>query len=114
LIFECTVSDITPLRIPKVYRVRSTCSDLEFEIELHEDVIEAPRVNSKITIEITSNREDCLKHKFCAQGYVVSNTQLGDIYRVVISLHGFLVVVKSKQKLELNEMDHVYLGASFT
>ncbi|MEM0224802.1 MAG: DNA-directed RNA polymerase subunit G [Desulfurococcaceae archaeon] len=111
--FECNVSEITPLRIPRVYRVKSICSDVDFEIELHEEVIEAPKVNSKVIFEITSSRDNCLKHNFCAHGYVVSNIQLGDVYRTIISLHGFLVVVKSKQRLELNEMDHVYLGASF-
>ncbi len=113
MLFECSVVDVTPLRIPRVYRVKTTCSDYEVEIELHAEVVNIPRKESKITLEITNSKDECMKHYFCAHGYVVSNTQLGDIYRVVISLHGFLVVIKSKNKLELKELDHVYVGATY-
>lgn len=113
MIFECRVSDITPLRVPKVHRVKSTCGEVEIEVELHEDAVKVPSRDSRITVEITSSKEECLKHYFCGHGYVVSNTLIGDVYRVVISLHGFLVVVKSKNRLELNELDRVYVGATY-
>lgn len=112
--YECRVFDITPLRIPKVYRVKATCSDVEIEVELHEDVVEAPQVGKDIIVELTSEKEKCLNHYFCGHGYVISNTQLGEVYRVIISLHGFLVVVRSRERIELKEMDHVYLGISFS
>lgn len=110
---ECSVSDIVPLKVPKVYRLKGVCSEVELEVEFHEDVIEAPKKNTGFVVEIVSSRDECLKHYFCAHGYVVSNTQLGDIYRVVISLHGFLTVVKSRKKIDLNVMDRVYLGVTF-
>lgn len=113
MMLECHVFDIMALKVPKVYRLKGACNDVEVEIEFHEDVIEAPKKNSKFTVEVTNSRENCLKHYFCAQGYVVSNTQLGDIHRIVVSLHGFLVAIKSKQKIDLNVMEQVYLGMSF-
>lgn len=111
---ECIVSDITPLKVPKVYRVKNTCGEVELEIELHEDVVEAPRKYSKAIYEVTSNKEECLAHYFCAHGFVVSSTQLENTHRTVISLHGFLVIIKSKGNLGLNTMDHVYVGATFS
>lgn len=110
--FECNISDITPLKVPRVYRVKGICSDVELEIEFHEDIIEGPRKGSKMIVEVTTTKEECLKHYFCAHGYVVSNTQLGSIHRVVISLHGFLVVIRSGQAINLNTADHVYLGVT--
>lgn len=112
--YECLVSDITPLRIPRVYRVSASCNELNIELEIHENIVEAPSKGSKVTIEITTEKEKCLDYYFCGHGYVVSNTKIGDINRVVISLHGFLVVLKSKEKIELGEMEHVYIGASFS
>ncbi|MEM4717483.1 MAG: DNA-directed RNA polymerase subunit G [Desulfurococcaceae archaeon] len=112
--YECKVLDITPLRIPRVYRVKAACIDVEIEIELHEDVMEAPRVGNGIIVELTSEKEKCLHHYFCGHGYVVSNTQLGDTHRVIISLYGFLVVIRSRERIGLTELEHVYLGISFT
>lgn len=111
--YECEVADIVQLRVPKVYRVKGICKDIEIEIEFHEEVVEAPKKNTKIIVEITEDREKCLNHYFCGHGYVVSNIYLGDIYRVVISLHGFLVVIRAPQKIELNVMDKVYVGVTF-
>ncbi len=114
MVLECRVSDIMAIKVPKVYRLKGTCNDVEVEVEFHEDVVEAPKKDSKFVVEITSSKDECLKHYFCAQGYVVSNTRLGDAYRVVISLHGFLAVIKGKQKVDLNVMEQVYLGVSFS
>lgn len=110
---ECNVSDIVPLKVPKVYRVKGVCDDVELEIEFHEDAIEGPRKGSRMVVELMTVKEECLKHYFCVHGYVVSNTQLGDIHRVVISLHGFLVVIKSRQAINLGTADHVYFGVTF-
>ncbi|MCC6041852.1 MAG: DNA-directed RNA polymerase subunit G [Desulfurococcaceae archaeon] len=114
MIYECKVTDMVPLRMPKVYRVKTVCEDKELEIELHEEIVEAPKIGMKITVTITNNKEECLSNYFCAYGYVVSNTQIGDVYRVVISLHGFLIVVKSKTPLEHKELEHLYVGVTYT
>jgi DNA-directed RNA polymerase subunit G len=114
MIYECEVTDIAPLRMPKVYRVKTVCGDKELELELHEEIVEAPKIGTKIAVTITNNKEECLNNYFCAHGYVVSNTQIGDIYRVVISLHGFLVVIKSKVPLEHKELEHLYIGVTYT
>jgi len=71
VLFECSVVDVTPLRIPRVYRVKTTCSDYEVEIELHAEVVNIPKKESKITLEITNSKDECMKHYFCAHGYVV-------------------------------------------
>lgn len=110
---KCVVSEIMPLKIPKVYRLRGNCGNVELEIEFHEEVVEGPKIGSQMIVEITSDKNECMKHYFCAHGYVISNTQIGDFYRVVISLHGFLVVIKSKHSIGINVMDRVYLGVTF-
>ncbi|MEM0325830.1 MAG: DNA-directed RNA polymerase subunit G [Desulfurococcaceae archaeon] len=107
---ECAINDVVPLRIPKVYRVKSVCGDLDLEIELHEDVVEIPQKGSKLIISLSTSKDECLNYYYCAHGYVISNTKLNDIHRVVISLHGFLVVLKSKNPLEYKALDHLYLG----
>lgn len=110
---ECTINEVAPLRVPKVFRVKGNCGEIDVEAELHEEVVEIPQKGSKMLIEITTSKEKCLEHYFCAHGYVVSNVKLDDAYRVVISLHGLLVVLKSKTQLEYATMDHLYLGVSF-
>lgn len=110
--YKCLIVDVTPLRLPKVYRVKSQCDSVEAEIEFHEDILKRPNVGSTIEVEISSDRGICQQHYFCAHGYVVSNSQIGETHRVVISLHGFLVILRSKQRVELNVMDHIYLGAT--
>lgn len=109
---ECTISEVAPLRVPKVFRVKGSCGEIDIEVELHEEVVEIPQKGSKMLVDITTSKEVCLEHYFCAHGYVVSNVKLDDIHRVVISLHGLLVVLKSKTALEYNAMDHLYLGIS--
>lgn len=111
--YDCLVSDITPLRIPKVYRVRATCSEIEVEIEFHEEVVKTPQKNSSIKLEITNSKERCLAHYFCGHGYVVSNTHIDSGFRSIISLHGFLIVLRSPIKIDLVEGDKVYVGIDF-
>jgi len=110
----CRVEDITPLRVPRVYRVRGVCEgDIhEIEAEFHEDVVSTPNKGDRIVISVTTDKETCLNYYFCAHGYVVSNTTIGEIHRVIISLHGLLVVLKSKKSIDLKSMEHVYVGAS--
>ena len=109
----CRVEDVIPLRVPRVYRVKGICEGdvQEVEIELHEDITRKPGKNAELVLSITSDKETCLKYFFCAHGYVVSNTLIGEIYRVIISLYGLLVVLKSKMPIDLKSMDHVYVGA---
>ncbi|MEM2024688.1 MAG: DNA-directed RNA polymerase subunit G [Desulfurococcaceae archaeon] len=110
--FKCVITEVTPLRLPKVYRVKGLCGDVEVEIEFHEDMLKKPSVNSTLNLDISGSREICQPHYFCAHGHVISNAQLGDLYRVVVSLHGLLLVLRSKERFNLNAMDHVYLGAT--
>lgn len=111
---SCRVEDITPLRVPRVYRVRGICEgDVhEVEVEFHEDVVSIPNKGDRVVINITSSKETCLNYYFCAHGYVVSNTTIEEIHRVIISLHGLLVVLKSKKPVDLRSMEHVYVGAT--
>jgi DNA-directed RNA polymerase subunit G len=111
---KCRVKEVTSLRVPRIYRVKGVCEGgiEEVEVEFHEDVLERPRQGAELILSITSDKETCLNHYFCAHGYVVSNTLIGEIYRVIISLYGLLVVLKSKKPLDYNSMDHVYVGAS--
>lgn len=110
---ECTVDEVAPLRVPKVFRVKSTCGNINLEVELHEEVVTMPKVGDKLLIAMLQSKEECLDYYFCAHGYVVSNTKIDDTYRVVISLHGLLVVLKSKEQLPYKTMDHIYIGLNF-
>ncbi|ADV65542.1 DNA-directed RNA polymerase subunit G [Desulfurococcus mucosus] len=112
---ECVVSEVQQLRTPKVYRLKTTCSDgLAIEVELHEDVIAQPRISSKVRINVSGSKEECLGNDFCAHGYVVSGTEIGGLHRVVISLGGLLVILKSPRPLEFKPMDKVYVGLTIT
>ncbi|MCY0867966.1 MAG: DNA-directed RNA polymerase subunit G [Desulfurococcus sp.] len=113
--YECSISEIQQLRAPKVYRLKASCgSGLLIEVELHEEVVEQPRVDDTVVeVYVGGDREACLEKYFCAQGYIVSNTMLGGTYRTVISLHGLLVVIRSPGELGLKPMDKVYVGLTF-
>jgi len=108
---ECMVEDVEALRVPRVYRVKASCKNgSSMEIELHEDIITQPSKGRSIVVEVTEDRGKCLEHYFCAHGYVVSNTQIGDVNRVVISLNGLLAILKTQEALGFKPMDKVYLG----
>ncbi|MCC6040640.1 MAG: DNA-directed RNA polymerase subunit G [Desulfurococcaceae archaeon] len=111
---ECSIKEITPLRVPRIYRVRGVCREGvdEVEVEFHEDVVKRPSPGAELVLSITSDKETCLNYYFCAHGYVLSNTPIGEINRVIVSLHGLLVVLKSKKPLDYKSMDHVYVGAN--
>ena len=110
---ECTVSEVTPLRVPKVFRVKNACGNLSVEIELHEEVVTIPRKGDKLVVAVLQSKEECLNYYYCAHGYVVSNTKIDSTHRVVISLHGLLVILKSEEQLPYKTMDHVYVGLNF-
>ncbi|MEM3927071.1 MAG: DNA-directed RNA polymerase subunit G [Desulfurococcaceae archaeon] len=110
---ECIVKDVMPLRVPKTFRIKGLCKDKELEIELHEEIVPQPKINTRFLIELLDNKEQCLQHEICGQGYVVSATSLENFYRVVISLHGFLLVIKSKDPINLDAMQQLYMGMSF-
>lgn len=107
---ECVVNEIQGLRMPRVYRAKLSCGDKSLEFEYHEEIIGGLREGSRASFVLTSDKEKCLSHYFCAQGYVVSNTKIGEQHRLVISLHGFLVVLRTAEPLALNPMDKVYVG----
>jgi len=108
---ECMVEDVEALRVPRVYRVKASCRNgLSMEIELHEDIIAQPSKGRSIVVEVTEDKGKCLEHYFCAHGYVVSNTQIGDVNRVVISLNGLLTILKTREALGFKPMDKIYLG----
>ncbi|MEL9909011.1 MAG: DNA-directed RNA polymerase subunit G [Desulfurococcus sp.] len=107
---SCTVNEIQQLRVPSTYRLKLSCNTVSMEVELHGDVVPQPRISASIDVEITRDKEKCLEKYFCANGYVVSTSRIGDTYRTVISLHGLLVVIKSPSQLDLRPMDKIYFG----
>jgi len=110
--YDCQVSEVERLRYPGVYRVRLQCGDVSIDIELHEKTMPDLRKGSNVVIAITESKEECLQHYFCGKGSVVSNRSIGETYRTVISIGGFLLVLKTKQQLGFKPLDEVYVGAS--
>lgn len=111
---ECVIDGVEDLRMPRVYRVHATCGEAKLDFELHNDIIPKAMLTGKnMRVEVSSEKESCLQHYFCGQGYVVSVGRVGENQRVVISLHGFLVVLKTPSHLGLNPMDQVFVGADF-
>lgn len=111
--YECTVVNVEPLRIPRVYRLNTKCSEaVEITLEMHEDVLKI-KEGEKLVIEVINNKESCLQHEFCGKAYVVSVSQIENRYRTILSIGGLLVVVKnSATPLELDVMSEVYVGFS--
>lgn len=109
---ECVVESIERLRYPRVRRIKAACGERIIEFEAHEDVFPEPRQGSKIVLSISDAKEECLKHHFCGKGYVVSSRWIGDQHRVVISIGGYLLVVKGKAELALEPMTELFVGAS--
>jgi len=110
--YTCSVKDLELLRMPHVYRVHSVCGDAEIVVEMHDDLMFITK-SDKLNIEIGISKEKCLQHEFCGKGHVVSVAKLGDKYRVVISIGGFLVVVKNlTEKPELEPVQELYIGLS--
>jgi len=111
---ECVINSVEDLRMPKVYRVHASCGEVQLDVELHNEVIPKAMLTGKnMRIEVSREKEKCMQHYFCGQGYVVSVGKAGENQRVVISLHGFLVVLKTPSQLGLNPMDQVFIGADF-
>lgn len=107
---ECIINEIQGLRMPRVYRAKLSCGDSALELEYHEDVVKGLKEGSRASFVFTSDREKCISHYFCAQGHVVSNTKIGDQYRLVLSLHGFLIVLRTPEPLAINPMEKLYVG----
>ncbi|WP_440060103.1 DNA-directed RNA polymerase subunit G [Thermogladius sp. 4427co] len=110
--YQCIVNDIERLRYPGVYRVKTTCEGTTIEIEFHEKVMPNVRENSRLLILITDSKEECLKHYFCGRGNVVSNRVVSGLNRIVISIGGYLLVVKSGSPLDLKPLDEVFIASS--
>lgn len=108
----CVIKEITPLRVPNVSRVIFECREGVVEAEFHKEVMGEITVGAQTELSITESKEECLEYYFCGQGYVVSNNKVGEKYRVIISLHGFLVVVKTDHQLPLNSMNKVYFACN--
>ncbi len=110
--FECKVEEIEKLRIPYVYRVHSRCKDIVIVIEMHENITSIEK-GEKIIIELTKDKNKCMENYFCGKGYVVSVTEIENKYRIIISIGGFLVVLKELEKpLEISVLDELYIGIS--
>ena len=111
--YECRVNDIEQLRLPQLYRVKTSCGDVEIVFEMHEKIMMINK-GEELSIVITSSKEECMKNDFCGKGHVVSITKLEDVYRVVISIAGILVVLffKQKPKQPYSVMNEVYVGIS--
>ncbi|AFK50708.1 hypothetical protein TCELL_0283 [Thermogladius calderae 1633] len=110
--YTCSVEDIERLRYPGVYRVKFRCGDVSIELEFHEKVMPPLKKGGNATIVLTDSREECLQHYFCGKGSVVSYRSIGETYRAVVSIGGFLLVLKSSQQLDLKPLDEVYTGVS--
>jgi DNA-directed RNA polymerase subunit G len=110
--FECIVKEIEKLRLPGMYRVKAGCDSTTVTVETYEKIMMV-QPGWKLIVEVTDSKDDCMKHDFCGQGYVVSNKKVEEKYRVVISLHGPLIVVYSDKRLResiFNTMSKVYVG----
>ena len=111
--FDCRVSETEPLRLPKVYRIHSSCNDgVKIVVEMHEELLKIDK-DTDIAIEINIERERCLEHEFCGKGHVVSITKFDKKYRLIISIGGLLVVVNELDKKPgLEPVQEVYVGLS--
>lgn len=110
------VESVEPLRIPSVDRVHCRCGEtVLLDIELHERAYYL-REGEKAIIKITKSKEECLEYEFCGMGYVVSKKKIGgegEYHRVVISIGGLLLVIKSSDKSLIEPLELVgkyYIG----
>ncbi|MEM2078981.1 MAG: DNA-directed RNA polymerase subunit G [Thermosphaera sp.] len=110
---KCVVEGVEDLRMPKVFRVHASCGDAKLDVEFHNEVVPKAVVAKDMLVEITREKEKCLQHYFCGQGYVVSTGKIGEHVRTIISLHGFLIVLKTPSPPGLNTMDQVFVGVDF-
>lgn len=108
----CVIKEIAPLRVPNVSRVIFECREGVVEAEFHRKVMGEMTVGAQAELSITDSKEECLTYYFCGQGHVVSNNKVGEKYRAIISLHGFLVVVKTDDQLPLSPMGKVYFACN--
>lgn len=111
--YECIVKDIEDLRLPNLYRAKTSCGDADIIVEMHNEIMSLNR-DDRIEIEFTTERDECLKHEFCGNSYVVTITKLEDKYRTILSIHGPLVIIYTREKPRkpFNIMNKVYIGIS--
>lgn len=111
--YECRVKSIEPLRYKEMYRAISDCGGSEIVLEMHEKLM---RINEgdNLAVNISTSKEKCLQHDFCGKGHVVSITKLDDVYRVIISISGILVILKQKTqpKSPFKVLNELYIGVS--
>jgi len=110
---ECIVNSIEPLRLPGVNRIQANCKKAEIILEIHEEVYNL-NSNDHIIIDLTKNKDECIKnYDLCCTGNVVSVNPINDISRVVLSIGGLLLIIKTKDKKIIKNikiMDKYYIG----
>ncbi|OYT40710.1 MAG: hypothetical protein B6U89_01345 [Desulfurococcales archaeon ex4484_58] len=112
--YKCVVENIEELRLPGVYRVHSKCGEYTIVIEMHEDVMKIVN-GEEMKVVLTNDKSECMENEFCGKGHVVSITKFDKKYRVIISIGGFLFVLKGLEKpIKFNVMDELYIGISRT
>ncbi len=111
--YNCVVEELEDLRLPNLYRVKTKCGAEEIVLEMHRDLMVINK-GEKLRIVFTTSKDECLKHEFCGNSYVVSITKLDDKYRITLSIHGPLVILytSEKPKSPFKVMNKVYIGVS--
>lgn len=110
---ECEVLEVEHLKMPKVYRLKCSCSDeVEIVFEMHEELMKVGE-GARVIVDIDASREECLERDFCGRAHVVSISELDDKYRVVLSIGGLLVIVKNLvERPSMEPVQEVYVGLS--
>ncbi|MCS7128098.1 MAG: DNA-directed RNA polymerase subunit G [Sulfolobales archaeon] len=112
---ECTVESEERLKMPRVRRYYADCNKLNVVIELHEDVYKLKQ-GVEAALLITSSKDRCLEADFCGHGYLLSISNVSNKWRMILSIHGLLIVIyepeASKLHEELKLMEKYYVGLS--
>ncbi len=113
--YECSITGVEALRLPGMYRVKTSCNSVEAEFEMNEKLL---RVEGKgrARILVTTDKEKCMEHDFCGWGYVAKIDKLEGKHRIIISLHGPLVLLymEEKPRSPFKVMNKVYVGISIS
>lgn len=112
--YDCKVSLIEHMRLPGMYRVHTKCGDnVECVLEMHEKLMNIAEKDS-LAIILTTKKKECLENDFCGRGHVVSVKKINEMYRVIVSIAGILVVLNLKEtpRSPLKVMNEVYIGVS--
>jgi len=109
---QCTLDDVRRSYIPNIYIWSLSCGDVAIEMDIHR-IVAIFRKGDKLEVEISETLPPFEKGKdFAAQGYVITKRSEGNTHKLLISLWGFLMVLRSsdeKKFAEFSPMDHIYV-----